>query len=269
MLTTTATTARRAAATARAQRAPAIKVQNPPPIVLAQNAHPVYGTTPIGRGDFALENQSIHMLNFWHKKAIAASEAYWKQAPKNKPDDDPEYETLYSCKWAIFEAALKAKINNAREFAILLELVQRHASDAGGLSDVLNLDQFKGMTQSLAVVTEPLRPMKRVGALQRGRKLTRAGLLHRYQCFLIQELETLSWNLYGSRDYALQYRFVDRAVDQRCSGSYGKGSKRRSYPFFDESKLSARARGVLKSLRIDTERNDDVPVRKSSKRGSR
>jgi hypothetical protein len=39
----------------------------------------------------------------------------------------------------------------------------------------------------------------------RGRKLTHTGLLYRYQSFLMKELQTLGWNLYDNRDYALQY----------------------------------------------------------------
>ncbi|MEZ2146374.1 hypothetical protein AAE026_29375 [Bradyrhizobium sp. DN5] len=88
---------------------------------------------------------------------------------------------------------------------------------------------------------------KRVGALRHGRKLTRAGLLTRYQSFLVQELETVSWHLYGERDLAKQQVFYDRAVGTQCN------STERYYPLFDESKLPARAKSVLGSLEIDTE----------------
>jgi hypothetical protein len=85
---------------------------------------------------------------------------------------------------------------------------------------------------------------------QRGGKLTRAGLLHRYESFLMKELQTLSLNLYGDRDYALQYIAEDDAVNLRCRDS------RHKYPFFDESKLADRAKSVLKSLKIDTKKVD-------------
>jgi hypothetical protein len=95
--------------------------------------------------------------------------------------------------------------------------------------------------------TAPIVPKKHVGALQRGRKLTRAGLLTRYQSFLVQELETVSWNLYGERDYAKHTVFFDDAVRARCT------STDRCLPFFDERSLPTRARAVLKSLEIDTD----------------
>jgi hypothetical protein len=108
-----------------------------------------------------------------------------------------------------------------------------------------------------------LAPKKRVGALRRGRKLTVAGLHVRYQSFLIQELETLSVNLYGSRDYAKQFRIEDDAVNLRCVGN-----SKTQYPFFDESKLTARARSVLKSLKIETVIDDDRPRLSKSQRVS-
>jgi hypothetical protein len=89
-----------------------------------------------------------------------------------------------------------------------------------------------------------------VGALQRGKKLTRTGLLTRYQSFLVQELQTVSWNLYGERDYAKHYVFYDAAVGARCNSATGHD------PFFDERKLTDRALSVLNSLNIDTELAD-------------
>jgi hypothetical protein len=86
---------------------------------------------------------------------------------------------------------------------------------------------------------------KAVGALQRGRKLTWVGLLIRYQSFLVQELETVSWNLYGERDYAKHVIFYDDAVRERCL------SKDRCDPFFDERGVASRAHAVLGSLDID------------------
>jgi hypothetical protein len=98
--------------------------------------------------------------------------------------------------------------------------------------------------------TAQIVPKKRVGHLQRGRKLTRAGLLTRYQSFLVQELETVSWNLYGERDYAKHTIFFDSAVRDRCTSANDRG------PFFNERNLPDRARAVLGSLKIDTETVD-------------
>jgi hypothetical protein len=258
--------ATRTRAAAPSPRAKAISGKNaaPPVIVTAKvEPHPVYGTTPIGRGECTLEVQNIHTLDQWHERAARAEDERFKALRKvgKDADDDPRYNLLYNCKWAVFEAAFKIKINWPSEVAKLSLMIARQVADSGDVG-ILTLERLQHVATISERVTQPSRAAKHVGALQRGRLLTRAGLLHRYQAFLIQELETLSWNLYGSRDYAMQYRPNDHAVSKRCNGT----SK---HPFFDESKLPARARSVLKSLRIDTARNDDVPVRKSSKRGSR
>jgi len=63
-----------------------------------------------------------------------------------------------------------------------------------------------------------------------------------------ERLHTLSLNLYGNRDYALQYIEEDDAVNLRCQSG--------RHPFFDESKLADRARSVLKSLKIDAKQFD-------------
>ncbi|MCP1915894.1 hypothetical protein J2R96_008374 [Bradyrhizobium elkanii] len=89
-------------------------------------------------------------------------------------------------------------------------------------------------------------PQKRPGALAREGKLTEAGLLTRYQSYLVQELETVSWVLYRERDYAKGYVIFDSAVQAQCRSADG------SDPFFDEASLPDRARGVLGSLGIDT-----------------
>jgi hypothetical protein len=103
------------------------------------------------------------------------------------------------------------------------------------------------MSAELTMATAQIVPKKRVGHLQRGRKLTRAGLLMRYQSYLVQELETVSWNLYGERDYAKQVVIFDHAVRARCTSADDRG------PFFNERNLPDRARAVLGSLKIDTE----------------
>lgn len=107
-------------------------------------------------------------------------------------------------------------------------------------------------------------PPKFPGTSCRGDKLTRAGLLLRYQAFLVSELETLSWHLYGDRYYAINFRINDQAVNACCSAGYVDGeyrpdARRKAYPFFDESKLLARARAVLGSLEIDTVKAGDMP----------
>lgn len=117
---------------------------------------------------------------------------------------------------------------------------------SNSIEEALDVADIRRLAAELSDATKMSVPLKKVGALRRGRKLTRAGLLHRYQSFLMHELRTLSCNLYGNRDYALQYIAEDDAVNLRCRDG------RHKYPFLDEGKLADRARSVLKSLKIDT-----------------
>jgi len=118
------------------------------------------------------------------------------------------------------------------------------------IEEVLHVRHIVKLASDLTRATAPIVPKKHVGSLQRGRKLTWAGLFTRYQSFLVQELETVSWNLYGERDLAKHIISFDDAVRARCT------SNDRCYPFFDERGLTTRARAVLQSLEIDTENND-------------
>jgi hypothetical protein len=104
-----------------------------------------------------------------------------------------------------------------------------------------------------------MKPAKLRGAPSRGHKLTRAGLLDRYQSFLVQELETVSCYLYGNLDYVKHVIMFDDAVRARC--------RTRGGPFFDEATLPDRARSVLKSLKIDTERTAGKSRPDARKRG--
>ncbi|MEH2476215.1 hypothetical protein V1281_002615 [Nitrobacteraceae bacterium AZCC 2161] len=236
---------------------------NPPVLTPSQkpDLHPVYGSLPIGRDGFTLDRQMIQMLNFWHHRAVDICLAFEKA-----PDDAGrhEFEEILTIKEDIYRASLKAEVKRPSEVALQLQIIVRDASlSTDDSCEFLSVKELSVIAMNLLEATKPLVPKKRVGALRRGRKLTVAGLHVRYQSFLIQELETLSVNLYGSRDYAKQFRIEDDAVNLRCQGR----SKTR-YPFFDESKLTTRARAVLKSLKIDTERDDDIPRLPKSKRVS-
>lgn len=205
----------------------------------------------------------MSMLNFWHKKAIELSEAYWAALPKNKPDDDPEYDAIYNAKWDTFEAAFCASITWPSELDYLMKIIVRHAADSGD-EELVTGERIAVIARAAAKLAEPIHPKKRVGKLARGKKLTRAGLLFRYQSFLIQELQTLSYELYGERDFATSFVAYDQEVDRRCK------SRRRAHPFFDPTTLTTRASTVLKSLKIDSVKADSNAVRLSgSKGGSR
>jgi hypothetical protein len=239
----------------------ATKKKSEPPILSGPGQeHPIFGSF-INVEGITLENQLMAMLNHWHEKAIAACEEYWASDPENKSFDDPQYKIIFKAKWDIYNAAFKARILHVGDLASLLQIVMRESRDAGE-SEFIDAEQLQIIADAATAIARPPQPTKRVGNLKRGSKLTRAGLLHRYHAFLIGELKTLGWNLYGSPHYALSMIPMDHEVSRRTKEGFRNGKPapyrrgEKHYPFFDESKLTARARSVLKSLRIDTERAD-------------
>jgi hypothetical protein len=216
----------------------------------------IFGRLPLG---FVLANQQIQMLVFWLRNAMKAVDDLQDKSDVNMAAAlAPANELIDAIKG--FKAKRPSEV--AAQMRAIVEWLEFLEEDSVEVE--LNLHNFKHLTQCLVDATAPLRPKKKTGALSRGGKLTRFGLLHRYQAFLIQELETIGWHVYGERDYPMVGpRPVDFAVVTRCN------HPTRCYPFFDESKLSDRARKVLKGLRIDTQRDDAGMVRKPRKRGSR
>lgn len=232
----------------------------PPTITPAvkREPHPIFGTIPMGRDGFTLENQTIHMLDFWHRKAVGIIEAFEKSPDQSQWD---EFGKLVSIQFDIYRAAVTAKTRSPGEVALQLKIIVRHARLGTDKDcEFLSIDELSDIAGNLSRATEPVKSKKHLGALKRGNKLTRAGLLYRYQSFLIHELLTLSLEMYGEERYALHYVMQDDAVNVRC-----RGPKRWVHPFFDQNKLSARARSVLKSLKIDTERDDTAAARKPRK----
>ena len=205
----------------------------------------IFGKLPAG---FVLEEQGIEMLCFWHRKAIDVID---------RPiDDDDELSAFSAIKNRILGAVLSARPSTSGQVAAQLRAVVAEIDCLStetvpvSIEEVLDVHDIDKMATDLTVATAPILPKKRVGSLQRGRKLTRAGLLTRYQSYLVQELETVSWNLYGERDYAKRTIFFDRAVRDRCTSANDRG------PFFNERNLPDRARAVLGSLKIDTDTVD-------------
>jgi len=203
----------------------------------------IFGTLPDG---FILEGQLIQMLMHWYRKAIAATE----RLPTDVSDD--ELNAACDIVRRLYTAILTAKTHNACEVALKLEavLIKLDSEKNNSIEDALDVDDIRRLATELVDATKLSGPVKKLAAPRRGRKLTRIGLLYRYQSFLMKEIQTLSWNLYGNRDYALQYIEEDDAVNLRCRDT------RHRYPFFDESKLVDRAKSVLKSLKIDTKQFD-------------
>lgn len=212
----------------------------------------IFGQLPDG---FVLEEQPIELPCFWHRKAITVIDEFLDGATDGEAIDEKLAAYRGSKNRIIFDAILPAPASIVRQVAAKLraavdemEHLKTDASPAV-IEEVLNGDNLMQMSAELSRATAPIAPKKHVGALQRGRKLTRAGLLTRYQSFLVQELETVSWNLYGERDFAKHCIMYDDAVGARCNSPGG--------PFFDEKELPNRARTVLESLNVDTESSTD------------
>ena len=197
----------------------------------------IFGKLPDG---FVLEDQDIWMLMHWYRRAIATAD----RLPADASDD--ELDAACDTVRRLYAAILAAKTHSAGHVALKLEavLIKLDSEKSNSIEEALDVDDIRRLAAEPVEVTKPSAPVKKVGALHHGRKLTRTGLLYRYQSFLMKELQTVSLNLYGDRDCALEYIAEDDAVNLRCAD--GK------YPFFDESKLADRARSVLKSLKIDT-----------------
>jgi hypothetical protein len=230
-----------ASSTAATSTAPAT-----PPVMTAmepadvtQYPPAIFGKLPAG---FTLERQVIQMLAHWHRKAIAEVDEH--------PSDllEAEFDAAMGVVRSLYAAILNAKATRPSEISIKLAAVvhKMNQDKSDEIEEHLTGADFRRLAAELAAATQPLYPKKKTGALQRRGKLTRFGLLHRYQAFLIQELETIGWHVYGERDYPMTYRPSDHAVNARCN------SPKHSNPFFDGSKLPDRARKVLKSLQIDT-----------------
>ena len=226
---------RNAVSTARQRgRAPATSEQNVRPVAL----HPIYGKTPAG---FTLAPLGLPSLEFLYLKARAIKEAV-------RGKDDETYNVCCSAQGEIFEAVVAAEPTNSSEVARQLHVIALEAAEAGTIA-VIGLSEMAALADHLKRVTAPLQPKKKVGALRRGRKLTQFGLIHRYQAFLVQELQTIGWHVYGERDYPLRMVFSDDAVNKRCRAPDARGH----FPiFFNPKTLPARAHGVLRALKIDS-----------------
>jgi hypothetical protein len=237
-----------------------------PPVILVhptldpeQYPSAIFGNLPAG---FDLGRADIRLLVHWQRKAIAAVE----NLPETANDDD--FTEAMRPVNLIFKAIKGLKLDYPSGIALQMKAIAEVAewfdgeSESSAMED-LSTAEFRHLAASLDAALVRHEPTKRVGPLTRGRKLTTAGLLHRYHAFLVQELETLGLKLYGSSEYAPQMRPADVAVNERCSNRHESKARRKIYPFFDESTLSTRARTVLESLEIDTERDgSSLPMRR-------
>lgn len=207
----------------------------------------IFGTVPEG---FVLERtqRGIGELCVWHRNAMDVVDRL------NGGASDYEMDTYCEIKNRIFRAILSARPSTPAHVAMQLRAVVAEAVQLDGgsevgvsIEEVLDIEDIFKLSAGLTRVTGQITPKKSIGAFERDGKLTREGLLARYSYFLVEELQTVSWHLYGERDFAKHFVFYDRAVQDRCNSPDNCDS-----PFFDEKRLPDRACAVLGSLGIDT-----------------
>lgn len=210
--------------------------------------HPVFGRQP--HTDADLQRQGVSALFFY----------YWKAA--NLQDivqgDEAMLNTLTQSRGAAYEAILKVKPNNATEVARQMEVITAEMQREETVA-VIGVAEFTKLTEHLRDITAPIIPKKMPGKFTRGNRLTKAGLLHRYHSFLLEELYTIGWHVYGDRDFLLHWYPYDDVVESKLR------DKRCRHPFFDPARMMDRAASVLKPLKIDIV--NAVPERK--RKGSR
>ncbi|MDB5619505.1 hypothetical protein [Tardiphaga sp.] len=219
----------------------------------------IFGTLPQG---FDPVNADIRTLAHWLRKAMNAVDS--RQAHEDAEADNDALSNAMKPVNLLFktikEVAPRSPACCVYQMRAIADFSQwlydpDNPEPSDDVMEDLSVAEFRHIAINLEMVVKCDEPTKQVGPLTKGRRLTRAGLLLRYHAFLVGELHTLSLNLYGSSDYALRRRPIDRAVSIRVSNNFVDGQyveRRKNYPFFDEGRLSQRARAVLESLEIDT-----------------
>ncbi|MGM5033502.1 hypothetical protein [Tardiphaga sp. 803_E3_N1_3] len=249
---------------------------NAPPVIVAKprSLHPVYGQFPHDQDGYAIEDQPLYVLDRWHVKANDLLKP-WNEPGDITEEQEAYFQEIHREEWKIYDAAIAVRAKTSRELALQLTIIARHlGTNCGNTCEFLEIKTLADMAKAGMQLSERPRPTKRIGALSRGKKLTRSGLLLRYHAFLVGELKTLGIAFYGTRDYPQFMIPIDHAVNVRTSVGFKNGkydprqNGRKHYPFFDESKLPARALSVLKSLKIDTELAETRPKLPKSKRVS-
>lgn len=208
-----------------------------PPVLtvpVAGKPHPVFGNQP--HTETALQKQGVAALFFY----------YWKAS--NLLDiaqgDEVMRSTLNEARGSAYEAVLTAKPNNATEVARQMEVISAEMQREGTVT-VLGAAEFARLAANLVEITKPIIPKKMPGKFMVGNWLTKVGLLHRYHSFLLEELYTIGWHVYGSRDFLLHWYPYDDVVKPKLRDKRGR------HPFFDPAHMTERATRVLKSLKID------------------
>ena len=89
----------------------------------------IFGKLPDG---FVLEEQNIHSLNIWHRKASEILAAYEKPGGADEGSEErAQFERVDVLRQQIFEASFVTTLRNSGEIAALLEIIVRHLMSRG------------------------------------------------------------------------------------------------------------------------------------------
>lgn len=225
-----------------------------PPVVTTPVEHPIFGKMP---PDFDLNKQPVPMLFYWLKKARAEVDAVFNLPPDDYTDEKgtAALEPFNRIFAALIDAEVCCVSDVERQMLAVVNYIDWFNSDA--VDEAINIGQFQKIAANLQRVNAPKTPRKLPGKLARGGKLTRAGLLFRYCSFLIEEIHTVSLELYGDPRFALGFVKFDDAVRKALKS---KNASKVNHVFLDPTTLTVRANTVLKALKVDRA-NDDVYLR--------
>lgn len=222
------------------------------------------GLTQVAPGKFA-EPGVTYEIDVWTRiQELKKARAECAEALSKNGIDGEDVPRLTNAKWAAFDALCNTRARTPQEAAKQLaylclaseeetEAPTLPPNDPGGF-------KLSVFAERLLALTNMPQPTKSVPALSRGSRLTKAGQLVRYHSFLVNELMTVSWELYGSRDYASCMIPMDSYVRQAL------GPKNASSPFHDTKTLQRRATAVMQSLKIDTTTSDSFMHRRTKAR---
>ncbi|WP_398479239.1 hypothetical protein [Tardiphaga sp.] len=235
---------------------------NPPIITVlpsGEKKHLIYGKTPPGLNGVDLRRQTMQMLNYWHRRAIDECVTIDKReakAKRRRPFDIKLREELEAIQRIVIEVILDNKPKGLRDIWFKMEAISRHALYHGvELGEVMTVHQFDVLTDLMEELTSPPAPTRQIGPLRVGGKITGNGLLFRYHCFLLAELNTVGEELYGNAAYARSAKSEDAAVFERLGVPPAPGH---AWPIHKPRGLKTRAAAVLGSVRIDTVNDYDT-----------
>ena len=128
----------------------------------------IFGKLPDG---CVLEEQQLQVLMHWYRKAIAAAE----RLPADVSDD--AMDAACAIVWRLYAAILAANAFNAGNVALKLQavLMKLDLDKSESIEEVLDVEDIRRLAAELSDAIKLSGPVKKVGVLRRGRKLTCTG----------------------------------------------------------------------------------------------